>query len=80
MRYLCINGHINQGVPKCIAFGGVRADQAVSAEILQAVQPMAVEVALQAAEHVSQQHHERLRSLELELEQAGYEARLAARR
>jgi len=80
MRYLCINGHINQGVPKCIAFGGVRADQAISAEILQAVQPMAVEVALQAAEHVSQQHQERLRSLELELEQARYEARLAARR
>ncbi len=80
MRYLCVNGHINQGVPKCIAFGGVRADQAVSAEILQVVEPMAIEVALQAAEQITQQQSERSRALELELEQARYEARLAARR
>jgi len=80
MRYLCINGHINQGIPKCIAFGGVHADQAVSAEILQVVQPMAIEVALQAADQLCQQHDESSRALELELEQARYEARLAARR
>ena len=75
-----MNGHINQGVPKCIAFGGVRADQAVSAEILQVIQPMAINAALQAADQMAQQHGERTRALELELEQARYEARLAARR
>jgi DNA invertase Pin-like site-specific DNA recombinase len=80
MRYHCVNGHLNQGIPKCVAFGGVRADQAVSAEILQVVQPMAIEAALQAAEQIKQQHGERARALELELEQARYEARLAARR
>jgi hypothetical protein len=80
MRYVCVNGHINQGVPKCIAFGGLRADQAISAEILQVVQPVALEATLRAAEQIAEQHSERTRALELELEQARYEARLAARR
>jgi len=80
MRYLCINGHINQGVPRCISCGGVRVDQLVSEEILKVVQPMAMEAALQAGEQKSQQEVERTRVLELELEQAKYEARLAGRR
>lgn len=80
MRYQCINGHINQGVPKCISFGGVRIDQAVSDEILKVVQPVAIDAALRAAEQASQQQNERARALELELEQARYEARLAGRR
>jgi DNA invertase Pin-like site-specific DNA recombinase len=80
MRYQCINGHINQGVPKCISFGGVRIDQVVSDEILKVVQPVAIDAALRAAEQRSQQQNERARALELELEQARYEARLAGRR
>jgi DNA invertase Pin-like site-specific DNA recombinase len=80
MRYQCINGHINQGVPKCISFGGVRIDQVVSDEILKVVQPVAIDAALRAAEQRSQQQNERVRALELELEQARYEARLAGRR
>lgn len=80
MRYQCINGHINQGVPKCISFGGVRIDQAVSDEILKVVRPVAIDAALRVAEQRSQQQNERARALELELEQARYEARLAGRR
>ena len=80
MRYLCINGHLNQGVPRCISFGGMRVDQVVSEEILKVVQPLAIDAALQAAEQKSQQEVERTRVLELELEQARYEARLAGRR
>lgn len=80
MRYVCINGHINQGVPKCISFGGVRVDQAISEEILKVVQPVAIEAALRAGERKVQQQSERIRVLELELEQARYEARLACRR
>lgn len=80
MRYQCINGHINQGVPKCISFGGVRIDQAVSDEILKVVQPVAIDAALRVAEQRSQQQNERARALELELEQARYEASLAGRR
>jgi DNA invertase Pin-like site-specific DNA recombinase len=80
MRYLCINGHINQGVAKCISFGGVRIDQAVSDEILKVVQPVAIDAALRAAEQRSQQQGGCARAMELELEQAKYEARLAGRR
>jgi DNA invertase Pin-like site-specific DNA recombinase len=80
LRYQCVNGHINQGNQKCIAFGGVRADQAVSAEILKVIQPAAIDAALQAAEQTQQQQSERMRALQLELEQAKYEARLAGRR
>lgn len=80
MRYQCINGHINQGIPKCISFGGVRVDQAVSEEVLKVVQPVAIDAALRAGEEKVQQQTERIRVVELELEQARYEARLASRR
>ncbi len=80
MRYQCINGHINQGVPKCISFGGVRIDQAVSEEILKVVQPVAIDAAIRSGEQLMAQQNERMRVLELELEQAKYEARLASRR
>jgi hypothetical protein len=80
MRYQCVNGHINKGVSKCISFGGARVDPAVSEEILKVIQPLAVDAALEAAEQVLQHQTERIRVLELELEQARYEARLACRR
>jgi DNA invertase Pin-like site-specific DNA recombinase len=80
MRYQCVNGHINQGVPRCISFGGARIDPAVSEEILKVIQPLAIEAAVQAAEQNSEQQRDHIRVLELELEQAKYEARLACRR
>jgi DNA invertase Pin-like site-specific DNA recombinase len=80
IRYVCVNGNINQGLPKCIGFGGVRVDQAVSTEILKVIQPLAIDAALQAADQFAEQQSARVHALELELEQARYEARLAARR
>ena len=80
IRYVCVNGNINQGLPKCIGFGGVRVDQAVSTEILKVIQPLAIDAALQAADQLAEQQSARVHALELELEQARYEARLAARR
>jgi DNA invertase Pin-like site-specific DNA recombinase len=80
MRYQCINGHINQGVARCISFGGARVDPAVSTEILKVIQPLAIDAAVQAVEQSSHQQAERIRVSELELEQAKYEARLACRR
>jgi DNA invertase Pin-like site-specific DNA recombinase len=80
LRYQCVNGHINQGTQKCISFGGVHADKAISSEILKVIRPAAIDAALQAAEQTQQQQNERTLALELELEQAKYEARLAARR
>jgi hypothetical protein len=48
--------------------------------VVKAVQPTAIQAALQAASQVLEQHNEKTRALELELEQAHYEARLTARR
>jgi DNA invertase Pin-like site-specific DNA recombinase len=75
VRYQCLN-EMNQ----CISFGGTRPEQAVSSEILKVVQPYAIDAALQATDQIRQQQDGRLRALEMELEQAKYEARLAARR
>ncbi|MGA7234546.1 MAG: helix-turn-helix domain-containing protein [Bryobacteraceae bacterium] len=52
----------------------------VSAEILKVIQPIAIDAACQAADQLVQKRSEGTRAVELELEQARYEARLAARR
>lgn len=80
IRYRCMSGNIKQGLPICISFGQVRVDQAVSREVLQAVQPLAIDAALEAADRMERRQNEGTRALQLELEQARYEARLAARR
>jgi DNA invertase Pin-like site-specific DNA recombinase len=80
IRYRCMNENINQGLASCISFGRVRVDQMVSLEILKAIQPMALDAALEAAEQLARQQSDRTHALQLELEQARYEARLAARR
>ena len=79
-RYHCKGAHINHGETWCISFGGLRTDQAVAKEVLCAISGNAIEAALEAAEQMRHQREEHRRSLELELEQARYEARLAARR
>jgi hypothetical protein len=58
----------------------LRPDRAVGAEILKAVEGNAIEAALEVASRIAEQHRQRSRALSLELEQAQYEARLAARR
>jgi predicted nucleotide-binding protein (sugar kinase/HSP70/actin superfamily) len=55
-------------------------DQAVASEVLHAISGNAVEAALEAAEQLRQQRQEHRKTLELEREQARYEARLASRR
>jgi hypothetical protein len=71
---------VNHGLKGCVGFTGWRPDRAVSGEILRAIEGSAVEAALEAAERVVQQGTEWRGALALELEQAHYEARLAARR
>lgn len=80
LRYHCKGAHINHGESWCISFGGLRTDQAVASEVLRAISGNAVEAALEAAEQMRHRRQEQRRSLELELEQARYEARLASRR
>src|SRR5579863_6792180 len=79
-RYHCRGAQLSHGEDWCISFGGWRPDQAVAQEVLEAVGGNAVEAALEAAEPMRQQGEARRRAAEMELEQARYEARLAARR
>jgi hypothetical protein len=79
-RYHCRGAQINHGEAWCISFGGLRPDQAISAELLKAVQGNAIEAAVEAATRIVEQHCQQRRALTMELEQAQYEARLSARR
>lgn len=64
----------------CLGAGGVRIDRAVSAELLQAVAPQAIEAAVETAVCAANQRAEVLAALRRELEDAQYNAALAARR
>jgi len=55
-------------------------DAALSHEVLEAVSGNALQAALEAAEQMQQKRRDLRKAIELELEQARYEARLAARR
>lgn len=78
--YRCDKPNLMLGEARCITFGGARVEEAIAAEILRAVTPIAIAAALDAETMVREQQNERLRLAELELEQAGYEASLAERR
>jgi DNA invertase Pin-like site-specific DNA recombinase len=80
LRYQCRGAHMNQGDPRCITFSGLRVDRAVAGEVLRAIGGNAVEAAVEAAERMRQHFREQRRAVELELEQARYEAKLSARR
>jgi Recombinase/Recombinase zinc beta ribbon domain len=79
-RYHCRGAHINHGEGWCISFGGLRPDQVVAAEVLKAVEGNAIEAAVEVAGRIAEQQRQRQSALSLELEQARYEAHLAARR
>ena len=79
-RYYCVGAHINHGARRCIAFGGLKVDHAIAHEVLRAISGNAVEAALEAADRLRRQRTEQHQALALEVEQARYEARLAARR
>jgi hypothetical protein len=68
------------GLPRCFTFGGLRVDAAVARELLRAVEPMAIEAAVEAERRYMEVRGEKRRIVELELQQARYEASLAKRR
>ena len=78
-RYVCTTDIANLSNKNCIAFSNMRIDAAVSAEVLRAVSPLAMEGALQLIADHEQAGAERLRQCELALEQARYEAMHARR-
>ena len=78
--YRCDRPNLALGLPRCLTFGGPRVDAAIAEEVLRAVEPMAIEAALEAERRHMENQGERQRIAELELQQARYEASLAERR
>jgi excisionase family DNA binding protein len=78
--YRCDQPNQMLGLPRCMTFGGARVDAAVAAELRRALEPMAIEAALEAERMLMETQSERRRIAALELQQAQYEARLAERR
>jgi hypothetical protein len=69
-----------QGLKPCISFGARRPDSMIAKEILVAVQPLVVEAVIMAERDAIEQLDDQRKALELELQQAEYEMKLAARR
>ena len=78
-RYHCRGSQFNHGGPRCISFGGMRVDRAFSTEIIARLQPLGIEAALEADVALGEAHVEKCHQIELNLEQARYEAGRARR-
>ena len=78
--YRCDRPNQMLGLPRCFTFGGLRVDAAIARELLRAVEPLAIEAAVEAERRYMEGRAEQQRIVELELQQARYEASLAERR
>jgi DNA invertase Pin-like site-specific DNA recombinase len=78
-RYSCWRGSLDNGEPRCIAFGGLRVDDAIEEALLQVVQPGAVAAAVEADAQVANRRDQVRDALMRDLEAARYAADRAFR-
>jgi len=78
--YRCDKPNLMMGLPRCMTFGGPRVDAAITRELLRAVEPMAIEAAFEAERMHRDQQDDQRRMLDMDIQQARYEASLAERR
>jgi len=78
-RYSCSRGWMDNGEPRCIAFGGLRVDDAIEDAILTVVSPGAIAAAVVAETEASQQRDQVREALRRDLEAARYAADRAFR-
>jgi hypothetical protein len=78
-RYSCSRGWMDNGEPRCIAFGGLRVDDAIEKAILTVVSPGAVAAAITAEIETGQQRDQVREALKRDLEAARYAADRAFR-
>jgi DNA invertase Pin-like site-specific DNA recombinase len=79
LRYSCMRGFLDNGEPRCIAFGGITADAAIGREVLRVVQPAAIEASMLAHEERARQRDDVLEALERDRQAAAYVADRARR-
>ena len=79
IRYQCSGYLLNRCVACCVMFGGLRADRAVSEQLLHSLAPFGIDAALEAIDTRQGASDERLRHKVLALEHARYEVTRARR-
>lgn len=78
-RYSCTRGWMDNGEPRCIAFGGLRVDDAIEKALLGVVGPGAVAASMAAAERAVENRDQVREALGRDLEAARYAADRAFR-
>ena len=78
-RYSCSRGWLDNGELRCIAFGGLRVDDAIEAAILKVVEPSAVAAAIEADAREAARRDEVRDALVRDLEAMRYAADRAFR-
>jgi DNA invertase Pin-like site-specific DNA recombinase len=78
-RYSCSRGWMDNGEPRCIAFGGLRVDDAIEDALLTVVGPGAIAAAVAADKEANQRRDQVRDALKRDLEAARYAADRAFR-
>jgi DNA invertase Pin-like site-specific DNA recombinase len=78
-RYSCWRGLLDNGAPRCIAFGGLRVDDAIEEALFRVVEPGAVAAATKAAAQATHRRDQVGDVLMRDLEAARYSADRAFR-
>lgn len=78
-RYSCWRGLLDNGEPRCIAFGGLRVDDAIEQALIPVIEPGAITAAVEAETQASG-HRDQIRdALTRDLEAASYDVDRAFR-
>jgi DNA invertase Pin-like site-specific DNA recombinase len=77
LRYCCHRGWLDNGEPRCIAFGGIAVDEAIGQQVVLVVEPGGLEAAVLASEQESAQQDEVRSALQRDLEAARYAVKRA---
>ena len=78
-RYACHRGLLDNGEPRCIAFGGLRVDDAIEIALLQVVEPAAIAAAVEAEAEAANERDRAREAMMRDLEAARYAADRAFR-
>ena len=73
-RYSCWRGPLDNGEPRCIAFGGLRVDDAIEEALLRVVGPGAIAAAVEAEAQAASRRDQVRDALVRDLEAARYSA------
>lgn len=78
-RSACHGGRVDRGSATCLSIGSLRVDRAVIDQVLDAIQPVGLQAALDTMDEALHDDEPKRHALELALEKARYEARRAQR-